>query len=113
MKLVYDKALGCMVDKATGKPAKVRRVLPPSFRAPRVQVDLPEYISPLSMKPVHGRRERREEMARYGVRAVDPSEKPDNLHKTKEQAAREKAQLDARRNPFALDEATRSRLLSG
>lgn len=36
--------------------------------------DLPEYISPITGKPVDGRAARREELKRSGCREVDPSE---------------------------------------
>lgn len=36
--------------------------------------DIPEYISPITRKPVDGRYARREEMKRHNVREVDPSE---------------------------------------
>lgn len=36
--------------------------------------DLPEYISPITGRPVDGRAERREEMKRHGCREVDTSE---------------------------------------
>ena len=36
--------------------------------------DLPEYISPLTGRPVDGRTARREELKRNGCREVDPSE---------------------------------------
>lgn len=36
--------------------------------------DLPEYISPITRRPVDGRAARREELKRNGCREVDPSE---------------------------------------
>lgn len=36
--------------------------------------DIPEYISPITGKPVDGRAARREEMKRHNCREVDPSE---------------------------------------
>lgn len=38
--------------------------------------DVREYISPVTQRPVDGRRARREDLARSGCREVDPSEAP-------------------------------------
>ena len=65
---------------------------------PYIWNDLPEYVSPLSFKPVDGRRARREEMKRFNVREVDPSERPEGagIPKTQAQADAERRQLEAR-----------------
>lgn len=58
--------------------------------------DLPGYRSPLGTGWIEGRRARREDMARGGVREVDPSERVDMGPKTQADASRERAQLAAR-----------------
>lgn len=60
---------GNLVERRTGEAL----VTPDRIATPRVMRDL-EYKSPLSFKPVTSRSQRRDEMARYGVREVDPSE---------------------------------------
>ncbi len=47
---------------------------PSTLPAPMVMGDLPEYISPVTGKPVDGRVARREDLKRSGCREVDPSE---------------------------------------
>jgi hypothetical protein len=74
---VYDPDTYELVDKATYYAQKARRQ--PSKAAtdlpmPYVRGDLPTYISPVTRKPVDGRRERREDLAKAGCREVDPSE---------------------------------------
>ena len=54
--------------------------------APAMLGDLPEYQSPLSFKMVDGRRARREEMAKYDVRELDPSERPEGAGERKGEA---------------------------
>lgn len=46
----------------------------PGVAAPYVRGDLPSYVSPVTGKPVEGRRARREDLARSGCREVEPSE---------------------------------------
>jgi len=81
--------------------------------APAVWGDLPEYVSPLSMRPVDGRRARREEMARFNVREVDPGERMDGDRKEMSLAREEKKYLDTRaaETPFELSDQARDRLL--
>lgn len=86
---------------------------PEPVNAPYVWGDLPEYISPLSMKPVDGRRARREEMKIHNVREVDPSERIEGDRKEPALAREEKKYLDARKaeKPFELSSQARDRLL--
>ena len=65
---------GRFVEKRTGRPllSKAQRNAP--IAMPNVRGDLPEYISPVTGKPVDGRAARREDLARTGCREVDPSE---------------------------------------
>jgi hypothetical protein len=65
---IWNKDLGKMVEITKEAPQRV---------GPFVISDLPEYRSPLTGKMIDGRRDRREEMKREGVREVDPSEKYD------------------------------------
>ena len=46
----------------------------PDLPMPAVASDLPTYHSPITGKPIEGRAARREDLARSGCRAVDPSE---------------------------------------
>jgi hypothetical protein len=63
-------------DRSTGEPMPtVDRI-----SAPMVVRDV-SYISPLSMKPVTSRSQRREEMKVHNVREVDPSEYRPTYHK--------------------------------
>ena len=98
---VYDHVTNKVVLKGT------ETVIP---KGPYVRGDLPEYMSPLSGKPVEGRSARREEMARHNVRELEPSERVKDQNKTKEMATAEKAQLDARQS-FAMSDQARERLL--
>lgn len=81
--------------------------------APAVWGDLPEYVSPLSFRPVDGRRARREEMRQFNVREVDPSERMEGDRKDASLARDEKKYLDQRKaeKPFELSEQARDRLL--
>lgn len=111
-KFIYSRAHGGLVDKDTGEPLCVPDTLPDGFTGPQVVTDLPEHTSPVTGEVLGGRRDRREHMKRYDLREVEPSERPQNLHKTKEQAAKEKAHLEERRkSEFSLDAATKKRLL--
>lgn len=64
------RADGVWIDKATGKPMRTGPDFVPS---PAVMRDV-HYMSPLSLKEVTSRSQRRDEMARHNVREVDPSE---------------------------------------
>lgn len=64
--VTYVMRDGVLVEKDKAPPLrKETRCMP---------CDLPEYISPITGKPVDGRTERREELKRHGCREVDPSE---------------------------------------
>lgn len=52
---------------------EMRQIIAPAYIAP----DLPEYTSPITGKPVCGRKQRREDLKRSGCREVDPSERRD------------------------------------
>jgi hypothetical protein len=85
---------------------------------PFIQTDLPQYVSPLSGKVIDGRRERREEMKKYDVREVDPSERPDVGYngepKGQTQLRAEKKYLaDRAANPYNLPAETLERLKRG
>jgi hypothetical protein len=62
---------GAIIDKRTGQPIDVSDS---AVCAPLVVSDLPEYISPVTRRPVDGRAARREDLKRAGCREVDPSE---------------------------------------
>jgi hypothetical protein len=62
---------GRFVHKQTGKPMAVKNK---GIFAPQVMPDTPEYISPVTRKPIVGRAARREDLKRAGCREVDPSE---------------------------------------
>ena len=85
-----------------------------SFPCPYIMADLPAYESPMSSSVVDGRAARREEMKRYNVREVDPSERPEGagIPKTKAQAASERKQLEDR-TKFQLSDKTKNQLLGG
>lgn len=81
--------------------------------APAVWGDLPEYISPLTFRPVDGRRARREEMRRFNVREVDPSERMEGDRKDPALARKEKAYLDERASQdVSISQSAIDRLLS-
>ncbi len=65
---VYDRAIDAMVEVTRGPR--------PAPRFPSIQSDYAAYESPLSGRMVDGRYARREEMKRFDVRELDPSEKP-------------------------------------
>ena len=68
------------VDRKTGKP--MNKPHAGKINMPAVRGDIPEYISPVTWKPVDGRAARREDLKRSGCREVDPSEwKPKYLNK--------------------------------
>lgn len=77
-------------DRTTGEPMEtVERVC-----LPMVVRDV-AYMSPLSMKPVTSRSQRREEMKIHNVREVDPSEWTPKYHK-KANAERARGHHDPR-----------------
>ena len=61
------------VDKATGEPMTFRD--PNAICCPMVISDTPEYISPVTGRIVHGRRERREDLKRAGCVEWEPDSK--------------------------------------
>lgn len=63
---IFDKAAGRMVEA-------VRGPRPPSV-FPNIMRDTPEYLSPVTHRPVDGRAARREDLKRAECREVDPSE---------------------------------------
>ena len=63
---------GSWVNKHTQEP--MDKPFEGQVCAPSVQSDIPEYISPVTFKPVDGRAARREDLKRSGCREVDPSE---------------------------------------
>lgn len=67
---------GILVDKATGAPIVSRRA---RIYAPRVQSDLPAYVSPRGTGVIEGRAARRNDMAAGNVRETDPSEWKDGF----------------------------------
>jgi hypothetical protein len=64
------------VNRATGEPMQA----PDRISAPMVVKDV-SYVSPLTMRPVTSRSQRREEMKIHNVREVDPSEYRPTYHK--------------------------------
>lgn len=56
---------GKLVEKAEARRAQI---------APHYWPDVPAYKSPMTGREVSSRRERKEEMKRFGVREVEPSE---------------------------------------
>lgn len=60
------------VDRKTSEP--MAKPFEGQVCAPSVRGDIPEYISPVTGKPVEGRWARREDLKRSGCREVDPSE---------------------------------------
>lgn len=82
---------------------------------PAMLGDLPAYVSPLSMQVVDGRRARREEMARHGVREVDPSERPEGAGEPKPTAvlkAEQQYMAERAANPYHIPQHIKERLLS-
>ena len=74
---IFDRETMEMVDRDTyyaTRAAKAPRKTAEGVPMPYVRGDLPTYISPVTGKPVDGRAERREDLARTGCREVDPSE---------------------------------------
>ena len=63
---------GSWVNKHTLEP--MHKPYEGQVCCPTVQSDIPEYISPVTMKPVVGRAAQREDLKRAGCRLVDPSE---------------------------------------
>lgn len=87
---------------------------PPAPRTgPFIWSDLRAYKSPLGTGMIEGRAARREDLKRGGCREVDPSEWRPNP-KTAKQAEAERKQLEQRaRQPFALSDTAKTRLMEG
>jgi hypothetical protein len=62
---------GAVINKRTGQVVDLDDS---AVCAPLIVSDLPEYISPVTRKPIEGRAARREDLKRSGCREVDPSE---------------------------------------
>lgn len=79
---VFDRALGCMVDKATGAPAK----LPKKFNPPRIHLalDYKPYRCPITGKPIEGKRAHQENLKRHGCRLLEKGEKEQNVRERAE-----------------------------
>jgi len=73
---VFDRETMKLVPRETYYRRKAKKAAKKwgDVAMPYVRGDLPEYISPVTRKPVRGRAERREDLARSGCREVDPSE---------------------------------------
>jgi hypothetical protein len=79
---VFDRAKGCMVDKVTGKPAR----LPKKFSPPRIHLalDYKAYDCPVTGKPIEGRRAHQENLKRQGCRVLETGEKEHNMRERAE-----------------------------
>ena len=99
-------------------PAEDYRPDPPLAQSglpcPHIMGDLAAYKSPLSFETIEGRAQRREEMKRFGVREVEPSERPEGIgiSKTKAEAEAERKQLEARPK-YTMPEAVKRKLMAG
>lgn len=83
---------GSWLNKATGKPMETEE----GVFLPLIQRDMASYISPVTGKPVDGRRARREDLKRSGCREVDPSEfKP--TYESKARAEANKGEWEPRK----------------
>lgn len=86
---VFDRD-GDLVERKTGEPLNGN--MPDRVTAPMLMRDV-HYKSPLSLKEVTSRSQRREEMKSHNVREVDPSEyKP--VYRTRKWAERMKGEHD-------------------
>lgn len=74
---IFDKAKGCVVDKATGEPCAV----PAEFVMPRIHLalDYKAYRCPVTGTPVEGRRAHQENLKRTGCRVLERGEKEQNM----------------------------------
>lgn len=79
------------VDRATGKP--MPQPAGDAVTRPAIWSDV-EYMSPMSRRMVTSRSQRRDEMKRYGVREVDPSEHTP-VYTNREDAAAHRADWEA------------------
>ena len=80
---IYDKAQGCLVDKATGKPSP----LPAEYVEPRIHLalDYRPYSCPVTGKPIEGRRAHQENLKRTGCRVLERGEKEANMRERADQ----------------------------
>lgn len=65
-----------IIDRHTKKLVKVQDVDNYENRVHHIMPDIAEYQSPVSLRMVNGRTQRREDMKVTGCREVDPSERP-------------------------------------
>lgn len=105
MRARYVFRNGEFVERKTGEPMNA----PDRIATPFVLSDI-EYKSPLSLKTITSRSQRREEMKVHGVREVDPSEyKP--VYRNKKRAERMRGEHDPNAGkPAYADEAPFERL---
>jgi hypothetical protein len=103
---VFDRD-GDLVERKTGEPLNGN--MPDRVAAPRLMRDV-HYKSPLSLKEITSRSQRREEMKIHGVREVDPSEfKP--VYRSRKYAERMKGEHDPNAGRLVIkDEAPFKRL---
>jgi hypothetical protein len=75
-KFIFDKAKGCIVDKATGEPDP----WPEHFEPPRIYLalDYKAYRCPVTGRPVEGRRAHQENLKRTGCRVLERGEREHN-----------------------------------
>lgn len=64
-----------VIDRYTKKLRKVQEVDNYQDRAHYVMPDIGDYQSPVTLKNIHGRTQRREDLLATGCREIDPSEK--------------------------------------
>ena len=86
---------GQFVCRKTGEP--MHKPFAGEITMPAMRGDLPEYISPVTGKPVDGRSARREDLKRSGCREVDPSEWRPKYHN--EKFARKHGKMDQYEGP--------------
>ena len=65
-------------DPETGKLVPREQYRSKRDRTHLISPDFYDYQSPIDDAPVHGRKQRREDLARHGCREYDPGEKADN-----------------------------------
>lgn len=74
------------VDPSTGEPMPIP--VRTGLCVPTIRADIPDYISPITGKPVRGRAERREEMKRHNVVEAPPRPKEKRVVHSKKLAER-------------------------
>lgn len=68
-----------VIDRYTKKLRKVQEFDNYANRVHHVMPDIGDYQSPVTLKNVHGRTQRREDLIASGCREIDPSEKKEFL----------------------------------